>query len=144
MIVEPPASEAQGNSKKRRRRKKKKGEGQGGGDRFEQQRPERPERPERLEKPHFVQVHHPAAAASAAAETHAAPLHEGVPAPAMHAVPRPKLDGEEVAKKAWKIFLAEVSEEGLALIGDQDARELSRRSFRLAEIFLEEASRRQR
>lgn len=54
---------------------------------------------------------------------------------------RPKLDPEIVAKKAWKIFLAEVSEEGLALISDQDARELSRRSFRLAEVFLEEASR---
>lgn len=57
--------------------------------------------------------------------------------------PRPKLDPELVAKKAWKIYLAEVSEEGLALISDQDARELSRRSFRLAEVFLEEAARHQ-
>lgn len=56
---------------------------------------------------------------------------------------RPRLDPEKVAKKAWKIYLAEVSEEGVALIGDNDARELSRRCFRLAEIFLEEQDRRQ-
>jgi len=53
-----------------------------------------------------------------------------------------KIDSEELAKRAWKIYLAEVSEEGVALIGDSDARELSRRCFRLAEIFLEEQSRR--
>jgi len=58
--------------------------------------------------------------------------------------PRVPLDLEEVSKKAWKIFLSEVSEEGLALIGDNDARDLTRRSFRLAEIFLEEKARRSR
>lgn len=56
--------------------------------------------------------------------------------------PRPKLDPESVAKLAWKIYLAEVSEEGVALIGDNDAKELSRRCFRLAEIFVEEQNRR--
>ncbi len=56
--------------------------------------------------------------------------------------PRPKLDQEMIAKLSWKIYLAEVSEEGVALIGDNDARELSRRCFRLAEIFMEEQSRR--
>lgn len=55
---------------------------------------------------------------------------------------RTNADPEKVAKKAWKIFLAEVSEEGVALIGDNDARELARRCFRLAELFLEEESRR--
>lgn len=55
---------------------------------------------------------------------------------------RPKLDSDKVAKNAWKIFLAEVSEEGVALIADNDARELARRCFRLSEIFLEEESRR--
>ncbi|MGJ8633811.1 MAG: hypothetical protein ACSHX7_07820 [Luteolibacter sp.] len=55
---------------------------------------------------------------------------------------RVDLDPEQVSKKAWKIFLAEVSEEGVALIADNDARELSRRCFRLAEIFLEEQDRR--
>lgn len=56
--------------------------------------------------------------------------------------PRRKPDPEKIAKNAWKIFLAEVSEEGVALIGDNDARELSRRCFRLSEIFLEEEDRR--
>jgi hypothetical protein len=56
--------------------------------------------------------------------------------------PRRKLDPEKVAKNAWKIFLAEVSEEGVALISDNDARELARRCFRLSEIFLEEEDKR--
>jgi len=56
--------------------------------------------------------------------------------------PRRKPDPEKVARNAWKIYLAEVSEEGVALIGDNDARELARRCFRLSEIFLEEADRR--
>lgn len=56
--------------------------------------------------------------------------------------PRRKLDPEKVAKNAWKIYLAEVSEEGVALIADNDARELARRCFRLSEIFLEEEDRR--
>ena len=55
---------------------------------------------------------------------------------------RVKVDAEQLAKFAWKIYLAEVSEEGVALVGDNDARELSRRCFRLAEIFLEEQARR--
>jgi hypothetical protein len=52
------------------------------------------------------------------------------------------LDPEEVSKRAWKIYLGEVSEEGLALINDNTAREMAKRSFRLAEIFIEEQSRR--
>lgn len=64
------------------------------------------------------------------------------PPPRQHAAPRAKMDPEMLSNKAWKIFLAEVSEEGIALIGDSDARELARRCFRLAEIFLEEQSRR--
>lgn len=55
---------------------------------------------------------------------------------------RPKVDPELLAKFAWKIYLSEVSEEGIALINDNDAREISRRCFRLAEIFLEEQGRR--
>jgi len=58
------------------------------------------------------------------------------------APPRPRIDPELLAKMAWKIYLAEVSEEGVALIGDNDAKDLSRRCFRLAEIFIEEQSRR--
>lgn len=56
--------------------------------------------------------------------------------------PRSRVDPELLARHAWKIFLAEVSEEGIALINDHDARELTRRCFRLAEIFLEEQTRR--
>jgi len=56
--------------------------------------------------------------------------------------PRAKVDSELLAKFAWKIYLAEVSEEGVALVGDNDAKDLSRRCFRLAEIFLEEQARR--
>jgi len=55
---------------------------------------------------------------------------------------RSRLDPDKIAKNAWKIFLAEVGEEGVALIADNDARELARRCFRLSEIFLEEESRR--
>jgi hypothetical protein len=55
---------------------------------------------------------------------------------------RPAVKPDLVAKKAWKIFLAEVSEEGVALISDQDARDLSKRCFRLAEIFIEDQNRR--
>jgi hypothetical protein len=66
----------------------------------------------------------------------------GPPQPAPARQTRVKLDSEGVSKLAWKIFLAEVSEEGVALIGDSDAKELSRRCFRLAEIFMEEQARR--
>lgn len=55
---------------------------------------------------------------------------------------RSKIDPELLTKMAWKIYLAEVSEEGVALIGDNDAKDLSRRCFRLAEIFVEEQMRR--
>ncbi len=57
-------------------------------------------------------------------------------------IQRSKLDPDQLARFAWKIYLSEVSEEGVALVGDVDAKELSRRCFRLAEIFLEEQARR--
>jgi hypothetical protein len=65
-----------------------------------------------------------------------APLQPRPPQP-----PRQKADPEKIAKLAVKIYLAEVSEEGVALINDHDAKELSRRCFRLAEIFIEEEAR---
>ena len=40
------------------------------------------------------------------------------------------------------MFLAEVSEEGLALMDDQTAREAARRAFRCAEFFMMEEARR--
>jgi hypothetical protein len=121
-LVETPAPEPAGGSKKRRRRKKKHGQGQ----------------PGQSQHPHAVSV--PSEATGHAPSV--TPAAEAAHAPAMHAAPRPKLDPEQVAKKAWKIFQSEVGEEGLALIDDHDAREISRRCFRLAEIFLEEAARR--
>lgn len=49
-----------------------------------------------------------------------------------------QLDDQQVAKRAWKIFLGEVGEEGLALITDNDARELARRSLKIAELYSRE------
>lgn len=51
---------------------------------------------------------------------------------------RARLPLDDLCSKAWDIFLAEVGEEGVELFPDNEARELSRRSFRLAEIFLQE------
>lgn len=72
----------------------------------------------------------------------AEPQSQSQPQRQQHQAPRPKLDSELLAKFAWKIYLSEVSEEGVALVGDNDAKELSRRCFRLAEIFMEEQARR--
>jgi hypothetical protein len=129
--VETAGGEPPGNPKKRRRRKKKHGQGQAQGG-PSQDRPQQPQ-----------QTHHHPHAVSPPAEA-PLPLPETTHGSAMHAAPRPKLDPEQVAQKAWKIFQSEVGEEGLALIDDHDAREISRRCFRLAEIFLEEAARRNR
>lgn len=52
--------------------------------------------------------------------------------------PRVQLNPKKTAKRAWKIFLGEVNEEGLALIADKDAHELARRSLRVAEIYSRE------
>ncbi|HEY8961808.1 MAG TPA: hypothetical protein VIM57_06335, partial [Luteolibacter sp.] len=111
---------------KRKRRRKKKGGANAGAHHGEAQAP-RPQAP---------------AAEGAPAQPQAPRPVQPQPQP-QHA-PRVPLDLEEVSKKAWRIFLSEVSEEGLALIGDNDARDLTRRSFRLAEIFLEEKARRSR
>lgn len=49
---------------------------------------------------------------------------------------RARMPMDDLCRKAWEIYLAEVSEEGVELFPDNDGRELARRSFRLAEIFL--------
>lgn len=54
----------------------------------------------------------------------------------------PRVDPVELTRRAWKIFLGEVTEEGLALMDDRTAQEASRRAFRVAELFLLEAARR--
>jgi hypothetical protein len=51
------------------------------------------------------------------------------------------LDVDSICNKAWDIYSAEVKEEGVELFPDNDARELCKRSFRLAEIFLLEEAR---
>lgn len=79
--------------------------------------------------------------ANAGPEAVKEPLTAQAPQPKLTHHPRQRPDPEKVAKLALKIYLSEVCEEGVALIGDNDARELSRRSFRLAEIFIEEESR---
>ena len=110
----------QENPKRKRRRKKGKGGGQ---------------------SPANAAADHESADASQ--DPTSAPVTQTAQAPAsQNKQPRVKIDSEQLAKFAWKIYLAEVSEEGVALVGDGDARELSRRCFRLAEIFLEEQGRR--
>ena len=59
-------------------------------------------------------------------------------APAQAKQAKGKLNSKLVAKRAWKIFLGEVGEEGLALIADKDAREFARRSLKVAEIYTRE------
>jgi hypothetical protein len=135
-VVETAGGEPPGNPKKRRRRKKKHGQGQGAQG---QERQDRPQHQPQQSQQHPHAVSPPVEAPSSQPQQE--PSHASS---SMHAAPRPKLDPEQVAKKAWKIFQSEVGEEGLALIDDHDAREISRRCFRLAEIFLEEAARRSR
>lgn len=137
-VVETAGGEPPGNPKKRRRRKKKHGQGQGQGGQG-QERPQ-PYPQQSHQHPHAVS---PPADAPSSSQPQPQP-EAAHPSSSMHAAPRPKLEPEQVAKKAWKIFQSEVGEEGLALIDDHDAREISRRCFRLAEIFLEEAARRSR
>ena len=54
---------------------------------------------------------------------------------------RVEINEKSLRKKAWKIFLAEVSEEGLALVSKSDAHRLAQRSFDVARAFLEEIER---
>lgn len=56
----------------------------------------------------------------------------------------PDIDPEELVRRAWKIYLGEVTEEGLALMDERTAAEASRRAFRVAELFLIEAARHRR
>jgi hypothetical protein len=124
---QPPTS-----GKRKRRRKKKGGQGGqapavAGSSEAAPLPPRQPQVQPRREERQVQEVSEPIEAAP--------PRQQG---------PRVQLDPDDLAKKAWKIFQSEVAEEGMALIGDQDARELSRKSFRLAEIFLEEQARRTR
>ncbi len=59
---------------------------------------------------------------------------KGRPMPSAH-------DPVILADCAWKIYLAEISEEGVTLVDDAAAKDLAKRCFRLATIFLDEQSR---
>lgn len=115
------ASQSESSKRKRRRRK---GKGQGN-----------------APQNHTGEPSGEATSAVVAAETKS-PEADPRPRPQQPPQPRAKIDPELLTKMAWKIYLAEVSEEGVALIGDNDAKDLSRRCFRLAEIFIEEQARR--
>lgn len=127
-------------AKRKRRRRKGKGQGQG----HASAAPSAPSGEAPLPTPPAAVIEEDAQAAPSA------PRPPQAPVPQMQVKPqgppqapqRPRVDPETLTKMAWKIYLAEISEEGVALIGDNDAKELSRRCFRLAEIFIEEQSRR--
>ena len=114
--------------------------------------PENPKRKRRRKKGKGPSLHN--APLPAAAEESAPPTPNGNPntapaaAPPKAPAPRPerppcaKPDPVLLAERAWKIYLAEISEEGVALVGESEAKELSRRCFRLAEIFLDEQAHR--
>lgn len=55
--------------------------------------------------------------------------------------PRVTVSPKNLAKKAWKIFESEVTEEGLALLDDNSLRDYARSSFNAARLFLEEKER---
>lgn len=126
--------QGEGGKRKRRRRK---GKGQGNGQQNGGQQP--------VEEVHALAPgdSKPADAEKGTEQSEQRPRPQHNPQQHQQPQPqRPRIDPEVLAKKAWKIYLAEVSEEGVALIGDNDARELSRRCFKLAEIFVEEQLRR--
>ena len=51
---------------------------------------------------------------------------------------------KELSKKAWKIYQADIAEEGIALVDDKTGRNLALRSFELARMFLEEEAKQRR
>jgi hypothetical protein len=128
---EPDAPNTPGQDANKRKRRRRKGKGQG----LQPNAQPHPNSPS--EEIFTLGEATPAATADAPPPPHRPPV-----APLRQPAARPKLDPESLATKAWKIYLAEVSEEGVALVNDQDARELARRCFRLAELFIEEQSRR--
>ncbi|MDB4618463.1 hypothetical protein OAG53_02180, partial [Akkermansiaceae bacterium] len=52
--------------------------------------------------------------------------------------PRVPVNKKKLKEKAWKIYLSEVTEEGLALLDDQALRAYARGSLNAARIYLEE------
>lgn len=54
--------------------------------------------------------------------------------------PPPGVSADDLIRRAWKIYLGEVTEEGLALMDDSTAEETAKKAFRIAEIFLTRAA----
>jgi hypothetical protein len=112
---EPDAESGGGNqsqsesSKRKRRRRKGKGQGQGNGPQNNAGEPSN-EEPRPADAPQD-------------------PRPRPQPAPQHPQQPRAKIDPELLTKMAWKVYLAEVSEEGVALIGDNDAKDLAREEY---------------
>lgn len=132
---EPDAPTTPGQeSKRKRRRRKGKGQGQGQGQPFNG--------PQGTGGSSVVEETHAIVDPATPTGTDPTRSPRPLPNPPRQTAHRSKIDPEALTTKAWKIYLAEVSEEGVALISDQDARELARRCFRLAEIFIEEQARR--
>ncbi|MES2440341.1 MAG: hypothetical protein V4584_14830 [Verrucomicrobiota bacterium] len=132
---EPDAASTGGNASPsesgKRKRRRRKGKGQSNG-------PQNAAGPSNQEEHGGQAVQEPRPSDSSSQDQRPRPN----PQPSQPQPPRAKVDPELLTKMAWKIYLAEVSEEGVALIGDNDAKDLSRRCFRLAEIFVEEQMRR--
>jgi hypothetical protein len=127
------AGPSETNKRKRRRRK---GKGQSNG-------PANAEQPAQEQPNHAdTELLEPTDEPAASPPPRPIVVSQPFPKPPQNQPQRLKIDPELLTKMAWKIYLAEISEEGVALIGDNDAKELSRRCFRLAEIFIEEQSRR--
>ena len=137
---EPDAPDTGGRSSPdvKRKRRRRKGKGQGQGQAF--QAHSAPAASEESQPPDDDDAGDEPPTAATTPPVAPKPARAPQPPPRQHASRAP-IDPEILSRKAWKIFLAEVSEEGVALIGDQDARELARRCFRLAEIFIEEQAR---
>jgi len=137
-VAGAPAQE--GSKRKRRRRKGKGGQGGAPGPHQPSSAPQAPPsgeaEPQAEFQPDQGQPRH------GRVHQHPQPPPRPHPPPQPQQPPPSKVDPELLAEHAWKIFLAEVSEEGIALINDGDARDLTRRCFRLAEIFLEQQQRR--
>lgn len=131
---EPAGSTPSQSESAKRKRRRRKGKGQSN-------TPQSPTSESPGEEPNAPAASEPRSA-DASQDQRPRPQPGPQAGPQHQASHRPKIDPELLTKMAWKIYLAEVSEEGVALIGDNDAKDLSRRCFRLAEIFIEEQSRR--
>jgi len=121
-----------GEHSKRKRKRKRKGKGGASHNSGSSTYPESP-----------GETDGPPPASARSTEKAAEPAKDPSAPPKSHA-PRIAHDSKVISKMSWKLYQGEIGEEGIALIDDHDARDLARRCFRLAEIFLDEQARRGR